>query len=131
MAALQNENQSGFFFWENMLLSIFLLAMAATVSMYVKAAELQAVEAVTGRADYLARSQISYAQALLAREGNLPQHMDYQGAIDDLQQNDSRYQVMTEAIEDGGLWQLTITVFWEVKGRYGKQEYKRSLVRYK
>lgn len=129
--ALQNEKQAGYFLWETMLLSIFLLTMTAAVNLYVQAAKLQAVEAVEGRADYLARAQISYAQALLSRDGKLPPQMYYLGDAEDLQQNDSRYQVVADAVEDSGLWQLAVTVSWEANGSYGKHEYRRCLVSYK
>jgi len=127
---LQNKRQAGFFLWETMLLSIVLLAMAAGVKLYVQAAEMHAIEAAEARADYLARAQISYAQALLERDGKLPPSMDYLGAQEDLQLNGMRYRVTAETLEDHGLWQLLVKVFWEVKGRDGKQEYRRCLVRY-
>ena len=62
---MQANKQAGFFLWETILLSIVLLAMTAATGMYMRAAQLQSVSAVEGRADYLARAQISYAQAVL------------------------------------------------------------------
>lgn len=129
--ALPNSKQAGFFLWETMLLSIFLLVMAGGVGMYLQAAQLRVTEAVEGRADYLARAQMSYVQALLQREGRLPDQLDYLGEEEDLRPNDSLYQMQTVVVEDNGLWQVMITVFWEAGGRYGKQEYTRCLVRYR
>lgn len=127
--ALREDKQAGFFLWETMLVSIVLLAMAGAVGLYAQAALLRQTEAVAGQADYLARAQISYAQAVLARDGALAATMEYLGDSEDLQLNNTRYHVKTETVEEAGLWQMTITVSWEANGRYGEQEYKRYLVR--
>ncbi|WP_296771231.1 hypothetical protein [Selenomonas sp.] len=126
---MNNERQAGFFLWETILLCACLVAMAAGVRLYAQAAELRVTQAVEGRADYLARGQFAYAQALLGRDGVLPADMEYLGDEGDLQQNNAVYRVRAEAVEAEGLWQLRVVVSWEVNGRYGEQEYKRSLVR--
>ena len=129
---MQANKQAGFFLWETILLSIVLLAMTAAAGMYMRAAQLQAVSAVEGRADYLARAQISYAQAALDKEGSLPQQMDYLGGQQDLQQNGIVYNISGEAAaDDDGLWMLQVKVSWETNGKAGEQEYKRSLSAHK
>ncbi len=129
---MQANKQAGFFLWETILLSIVLLAMTAAAGMYMRAAQLQAVSAVEGRADYLARAQISYAQAVLDKEGSLPQQMDYLGDQQDLQQDGIVYNISGEAAaDDDGLWMLQVKVSWETNGKAGEQEYKRSLSAHK
>lgn len=128
---MNDDRQAGFFLWETILLSVFLLAMAAAAGMYMRAAQLQSLSAAEGRADYLARAQISYAQAFLDRDGYLPKQMDYLGDAQDLELNGIVYVLQGEAVSDErGLWQLAIAVFWEANGRTGKQEYKRCLARH-
>ena len=125
---MQANKQAGFFLWETILLSIVLLAMTAATGMYMRAAHLQSVSAVEGRADYLARAQISYAQAMLDKEGGLPQRMDYLGDKQDLQQDGIAYNLSGEAaVDDDGLWTLQVKVSWETNGKAGEQEYKRCL----
>lgn len=125
---MQANKQAGFFLWETILLSIVLLAMTAATGMYMRAAHLQSVSAVEGRADYLARAQISYAQAMLDKEGCLPQRMDYLGDKQDLQQDGIAYNLSGEAaVDDDGLWTLQVKVSWETNGKAGEQEYKRCL----
>lgn len=105
--------------------------MAAAAGLYVRAAELQAAAAVEGRADYLARAQVSYAQSMLDRDGTLPQDMDYLGAGEDLQANDVCYEVKGRAVaDDKGLWQLQVVVSWTVNSRTGQQEYHRYLAKH-
>ena len=129
---MQANKQAGFFLWETILLSIVLLAMTAAAGMYIRAAQLQAVSAVEGRADYLARAQISYAQAVLDKEGRLPQQMDYLGDKQDLQQDGIAYNLSGEAaVDDDGLWTLQVKVSWETNGKAGEQEYKRCLAAHK
>lgn len=125
---MQANKQAGFFLWETILLSIVLLAMTAATGMYMRAAHLQSVSAVEGRADYLARAQISYAQAMLDKEGGLPQRIDYLGDKQDLQQDGIAYNLSGEAaVDDDGLWTLQVKVSWETNGKAGEQEYKRCL----
>lgn len=125
---MQVNKQAGFFLWETILLSIVLLAMTAATGMYMRAAHLQSVSAVEGRADYLARAQISYAQAMLDKEGCLPQRIDYLGDNQDLQQDGIAYNLSGEAaVDDDGLWTLQVKVSWETNGKAGEQEYKRCL----
>lgn len=129
---MKNNKQEGFFLLETILLSMLLLAMAASAGMYMRAAQLKYAVAIEGRADYLARAQISYAQAVLDKEGRLPQRMDYWGDKHDLQLNGINYQLNGEAAaDDKGLWQLQVEVSWEANGRQGKQEYKRCLAKHK
>ena len=129
---MQANKQAGFFLWETILLSIVLLAMTAAAGMYMRAAQLQLVSAVEGRADYLARAQISYAQAVLDKEGRLPQQMDYLGDKQDLQQDGIAYNLSGEAaVDDDGLWTLQVKVSWETNGKAGEQEYKRCLAAHK
>ena len=129
---MQANKQAGFFLWETILLSIVLLAMTAAAGMYMRAAQLQLVSAVEGRADYLARAQISYAQAVLDKEGALPQQMDYLGDKQDLQQNGIAYNISGKAVaDDDGLWELQVKVSWEANGRQGEQEYRRCLAAHK
>ena len=129
---MQANKQAGFFLWETVLLSIVLLAMTAAAGMYMRAAQLQSVSAVEGRADYLARAQISYAQAVLDKEGCLPQQMDYLGDQQDLQQDGIAYNLSGEAAaDDDGLWELQFKVSWEANDRTGEQEYKRCLAAHK
>ena len=129
---MQANKQAGFFLWETILLSIVLLAMTAATGMYMRAAHLQSVSAVEGRADYLARAQISYAQAMLDKEGGLPQRMDYLGDKQDLQQDGIAYNLSGEAaVDDDGLWTLQVKVSWETNGKAGEQEYKRCLAAHK
>ena len=129
---MQANKQAGFFLWETILLSIVLLAMTAAAGMYMRAAQLQSVSAVEGRADYLARAQISYAQAVLDKEGRLPQQMDYLGDKQDLQQDGIAYNLSGEAAaDDDGLWELQFKVSWEANDRTGEQEYKRCLAAHK
>ena len=125
---MQANKQAGFFLWETILLSIVLLAMTAATGMYMRAAHLQSVSAVEGRADYLARAHISYAQAMLDKEGCLPQRMDYLGDKQDLQQDGIAYNLSGEAaVDDDGLWTLQVKVSWETNSKAGEQEYKRCL----
>ena len=125
---MQANKQAGFFLWETILLSIVLLAMTAATGMYMRATHLQSVSAVEGRADYLARAQISYAQAMLDKEGGLPQRIDYLGDKQDLQQDGIAYNLSGEAaVDDDGLWTLQVKVSWETNGKAGEQEYKRCL----
>ena len=129
---MQANKQAGFFLWETILLSIVLLAMTAATGMYMRAAHLQSVSAVEGRADYLARAQISYAQAMLDKEKCLPQRMDYLGDKQDLQQDGIAYNLSGEAaVDDDGLWTLQVKVSWETNGKAGEQEYKRCLAAHK
>lgn len=129
---VNDDRQAGFFLWETILLSIFLLAMAAAAGMYMRAAQLQSIAAAEGRADYLARAQMSYAQAVLDRDGRLPAQMDYLGDAQDLTLNGIVYVLRGEAVSDErGLWQLAVEISWEAKGRAGMQEYKRCLARHK
>ena len=129
---MQANKQAGFFLWETILLSIVLLAMTAATGMYMRAAHLQSVSAVEGRADYLARAQISYAQAMLDKEKCLPQRMDYLGDKQDLQQDGIAYNLSGEAAaDDDGLWTLQVKVSWETNGKAGEQEYKRCLAAHK
>ena len=129
---MQANKQAGFFLWETILLSIVLLAMTAATGMYMRAAHLQSVSAVEGRADYLARAQISYAQAMLDKEGGLPQRIDYLGDKQDLQQDGIAYNLSGEAaVDDDGLWTLQVKVSWETNGKAGEQEYKRCLAAHK
>ena len=129
---MQANKQEGFFLWETILLSVVLLAMTAAAGMYMRAAQLQSVSAAEGRADYLARAQISYAQAVLNKEGCLPQRMDYLGDKQDLQQDGIAYNLSGEAAaDDDGLWELRFKVSWEANGRTGEQEYKRCLAAHK
>ena len=129
---MQANKQAGFFLWEAILLSIVLLGMAAAAGMYMRAAQLQSVSAAEGRADYLARAQISYAQAVLDKEGRLPQRMGYLGDRQDLEQDGITYNLSGEAAaDDDGLWELQVEVSWEANGREGKQEYRRCLAVHK
>lgn len=129
---MQANKQAGFFLWETILLSIVLLAMTAAAGMYMRAALLQSISAVEGCADYLAQAQIAYAQALLDKEGCLPQHMDYLGDKQDLQQNGIAYNLNGKAVaDDDGLWELQFKVSWTANGRQGEQEYKRCLSAHK
>ena len=129
---MQENKQAGFFLWETILLSIVLLAMTAAAGTYMRAAQLQSVSAVEGRADYLARAQISYAQAMLDKEGGLPQRIDYLGDKQDLQQDGIAYNLSGEAaVDDDGLWTLQVKVSWETNGKAGEQEYKRCLAAHK
>ena len=125
---MQANKQAGFFLWETILLSIVLLAMTAATGMYMRAAHLQSVSAVEGRADYLARAQISYAQAMLDKDGGLPLRIDYLGDKQALQQDGIAYNLSGEAaVDDDGLWTLQVKVSWETNGKAGEQEYKRCL----
>lgn len=129
---MRSDEQAGFFLWETVLLSILLLAMTTAVGLYVRAADMQTAAAVEGYADYLARAQISYAQSMLERDGELPKDMDYLGAGEDLLANDVRYEVKGRAVaDDEGLWQLQVVVSWEAKSRAGRQEYKRFLAKHR
>jgi len=128
---VQNEKQAGFFLWETILLSIFLCTMVSATGLYIRAVQLQQAAAVESCADYLARAQISYAQAKLDNEGRLPPRMEYWGDIRDLQPNDVRYMVNGEAVlDDEGVWQLQIQVFWTKDGRQEIREYQRCLVKH-
>ena len=128
---MNDDRQAGFFLWETILLSVFLLAMAATAGLYMRAAQLQSITAAEGRADYLARAQITYAQAVLDRDGRLPMQMGYLGDAQDLTLNGIVYLLRGEAVSDEqGLWQLEVEISWEANGRTGKQEYKRCLARH-
>lgn len=128
---MRNEKQAGFILWETILLSIFLCAMVSATGLYVRAVQLQQVAAMESCADYLARAQISYAQAKLDNEGCLPPRMEYMGDIQDLQPNDVRYMVNGEAVlDDDGVWQLQIQVVWTKDGRQEMQKYQRCLVKH-
>ena len=129
---MKDNRQAGFFLWETVLLSTLLLTMAAAAGMYMRAAQLQSADAVEGRADYLARAQISYAQAQLDKEGQLPQWMDYWGDAQDLHLNGTDYKLNGEAeVDERGIWQLQVEVSWETNGRQGKQTYKRCLAKHR
>ncbi|WP_026765933.1 hypothetical protein [Selenomonas ruminantium] len=129
---MNRDKQAGFFLWETILLSLFVLTMAAAAGLYVRVAQLQGAAAAEVRADYLARAQISYSQAVLDKDGYLPTQMAYWGDAQDLVQNDTEYMVSGEAAaDDKGLWQLLVTVTWEANGRTGRQEYRRCLARHK
>ena len=130
MAELVNEKQAGYFLLETVLLSLLLWGMAVAAGTYMKAAELRAVAAVQGGADFIARAEFSYAQAWLEVNGSLPEKMSYLGDDNDLQQNGTFYTVSAEAAEDNGLWQLVVDVAWEAKCGNGEQEYKRYLAKH-
>jgi len=129
---MNRDKQAGFFLWETILLSLFVLTMAAAAGLYVRAAQLQGAAAAEVRADYLARAQISYSQAVLDKDGYLPTQMAYWGDAQDLVQNGTEYMVSGEAAaDDKGLWQLLVTVTWEANGQTRRQEYRRCLAKHK
>lgn len=123
------DKEDGFFMWETLLAGLFIVLMAGSLGLYVKAAELKEFADGQGAAVFLARAQISYAQSRLDQEGKLPAQMPYLGEEKDLEQNHVRYHVAGRSSQEGDMWQLEVEVSWEMKGHEKKVVFSRQLGR--
>lgn len=116
--------------WETLMAALFIMLMAGSIGLYIKAAELKNFADGQGDAIFLARAQIAYVQSKLDREGNLPAQMPYLGKAKDLEQNNISYRVNSKSKEENAMWQLEVEVFWEMRGNEKKVVFKRQLGRY-